>query len=219
LDIYITEKKSGFRVALSMLPEATKRKGSTKFRSYDIINLGKVKLPNGTELMEFSWKGTFPGKKRLGFSYIKNQHWKEPKELENIFDKWRKEGTELILMVTETFINHNVYIAEFSATNSRGAGDVDYEVNFVESKPLQVYTTSELNIKPASKNNEASSSSRPGGSGAKTYTVKKGDTLWGIAKQYLGNGSRYPEIYNLNRNIIGNNPNLIKPGQVLTLPG
>lgn len=51
----------------------------------------------------------------------------------------------------------------------------------------------------------------------KTYTVKQGDTLWTIAKKYLGDGNRYTEIYNLNKNKISN-PNSIYPGQVLTLP-
>ena len=50
-----------------------------------------------------------------------------------------------------------------------------------------------------------------------TYTVKSGDCLWNIAKKYLGNGSRYTEIYNLNKDKI-KNPNLIYVGQVLTLP-
>lgn len=51
----------------------------------------------------------------------------------------------------------------------------------------------------------------------KTYTVLSGDCLWNIAKKYLGDGARYPEIYNLNKDKI-KNPNLIYPGQVLTLP-
>ena len=50
-----------------------------------------------------------------------------------------------------------------------------------------------------------------------TYTVKKGDCLWNIAKKYLGSGSRWPEIYNANRSVVGKNPNLIYPGQKLTL--
>lgn len=49
---------------------------------------------------------------------------------------------------------------------------------------------------------------------AKTHTVKSGDTLWAIAKKYLGNGSKYTELAKLN-NI--KNPNLIKPGQVIKL--
>jgi len=46
------------------------------------------------------------------------------------------------------------------------------------------------------------------------YTVKKGDTLWAIAKQYLGSGTKYPQIAQEN-NI--KNPNLIYPGQVFKI--
>lgn len=46
------------------------------------------------------------------------------------------------------------------------------------------------------------------------YTVKKGDTLWAIAKQYLGSGTKYPQIASEN-NI--RNPNLIYPGQVFKI--
>lgn len=51
----------------------------------------------------------------------------------------------------------------------------------------------------------------------KTYTVKSGDCLWNIAKRYYGNGARYSDIYNANKDKISN-PNLIYPGQVLTIP-
>ena len=51
----------------------------------------------------------------------------------------------------------------------------------------------------------------------KTYTVKKGDTLWGIAKKYYGNGAQYTKIYNANKGKI-KNPNLIYVGQVFTIP-
>ena len=49
-----------------------------------------------------------------------------------------------------------------------------------------------------------------------TYTVVPGDTLWGIATAYYGDGSRYPEIAAANGI---ENPNLIFPGQVFTIPG
>lgn len=52
---------------------------------------------------------------------------------------------------------------------------------------------------------------------AKTYTVKKGDSLWAIAARYYGKGSEYAKIYQANTDKISN-PNLIYPGQVLTLP-
>lgn len=49
-----------------------------------------------------------------------------------------------------------------------------------------------------------------------TYTVKKGDCLWNIAKKYYNNGSLYTKIAEANPSIV--NPNLIYPGQVLTIP-
>ena len=49
------------------------------------------------------------------------------------------------------------------------------------------------------------------------YTIKKNDTLSGIAKSELGKASRWQEIYNLNKDII-KNPNLIYPGQKIKLP-
>lgn len=50
--------------------------------------------------------------------------------------------------------------------------------------------------------------------GSKTYVVKKGDTLSSIAQKY---NTTWKNIYNKNKNIIGNNPNLIVPGQVLVI--
>lgn len=50
-------------------------------------------------------------------------------------------------------------------------------------------------------------------SSSRTYTVVKGDTLSGIARK-LGI-SDWHTLYNNNKGVIGNNPNLIKPGQVL----
>ena len=53
---------------------------------------------------------------------------------------------------------------------------------------------------------------------AVTHTVASGDTLWAIAKKHLGEGKRWPEIYEKNKSVIGDNPDRIKPGQVLTIP-
>jgi len=50
------------------------------------------------------------------------------------------------------------------------------------------------------------------------YVVKSGDSLSKIAKELLGDASRWPEIYELNKDVIGDNPNLIKPGQKFKIP-
>ncbi len=51
----------------------------------------------------------------------------------------------------------------------------------------------------------------------KTYTVKAGDTLGGIAKEHLGSAGAYRKIFELNKDQL-TDPDKIKPGQVLHLP-
>jgi nucleoid-associated protein YgaU len=52
---------------------------------------------------------------------------------------------------------------------------------------------------------------------ARTYTVKAGDTLSGIAKTHMGDANAYMKIFEANRDQLSD-PNLIKPGQVLKMP-
>lgn len=52
---------------------------------------------------------------------------------------------------------------------------------------------------------------------ALTYTVQSGDTLWLIAKKYLGDGARYTEILNANKDSVSD-PNKLKTGSVLKIP-
>ncbi len=52
----------------------------------------------------------------------------------------------------------------------------------------------------------------------RTYVVEPGDTLFSIASKFLGDGTKWPEIYNANIDIIGPNPALIKPGMKLIIP-
>jgi nucleoid-associated protein YgaU len=51
----------------------------------------------------------------------------------------------------------------------------------------------------------------------KTYTVKAGDTLGGIAQAHLGNAGAYMKIFELNKDQL-TDPDKITPGQVLHLP-
>jgi len=53
--------------------------------------------------------------------------------------------------------------------------------------------------------------------GGKTYTVKQGDTLSKIAKEFLGDANAYNKIFNANRDQL-TDPDKIKPGQVLKIP-
>jgi nucleoid-associated protein YgaU len=50
------------------------------------------------------------------------------------------------------------------------------------------------------------------------YVVKPGDSLSKISKDVYDNAALYKKIYEANKDTIGPNPDLIKPGQRLTIP-
>jgi LysM repeat protein len=54
-------------------------------------------------------------------------------------------------------------------------------------------------------------------SAAGSYTVERGNSLWLIARQIYGHGTRYTTIYTANRDRI-HDPDMIYPGQVFKLP-
>lgn len=91
----------------------------------------------------------------------------------------------------------------------------------IKLKQYRDYATKTVNITLASSKATASVTTNRetnNAPSAQTYTVVKGDCLWNIAKKFYGNGSKYTVIYDANRSVIGGNPNLIYPGQVLTIP-
>ncbi|MGA7241246.1 MAG: LysM peptidoglycan-binding domain-containing protein [Bryobacteraceae bacterium] len=59
--------------------------------------------------------------------------------------------------------------------------------------------------------------STSGGQNQRRYTVKAGDTLSGISRQFYGDASQYKKIFDANRDIL-RDPNTIKPGQDLAIP-
>ncbi len=90
-----------------------------------------------------------------------------------------------------------------SLNNQLGGGTTDSDT-----------TSGDNDTTPASTNNNASSSS-DSSSGSTTYTVKSGDTYWGIATKVYGNGSYYTKI--LSANGLSENDKL-KEGMTLTIP-
>jgi len=55
----------------------------------------------------------------------------------------------------------------------------------------------------------------PAAPAARKYTVVSGDTLWAIAERFYGDGNKYPQIAEASGIA---NPDLIHPGQELTIP-
>ncbi len=92
------------------------------------------------------------------------------------------------------------------------SGNVD--MNIAYTNYPEVIKNSGLNGFTAVASTGSSSTTPESGQGTRTYTIKKGDTLWDISKKYLGTGTRYPEIMSLN----ALKSTTIYPGQILRIP-
>lgn len=118
--------------------------------------------------------------------------------------------------------NIKVSLEDYKITESAKNG-FDFEVQ-LKLKQYRDYGTKQINVQLASGKPRASvepkreTNNSPAPSSAQSYTVKSGDCLCAIARRFYGDDKRYIDIYNANKNIIGGNPNLIMPGQKLTIP-
>jgi hypothetical protein len=78
---------------------------------------------------------------------------------------------------------------------------------------LAALLVSALASAPLAAQDSTQSQPAPGG----THTVKKGDTLWDIAHQYLNDPFLWPEIYRINTDVV-EDPHWIYPNELLKLP-
>lgn len=63
----------------------------------------------------------------------------------------------------------------------------------------------------------AAESQQVPGDTLQVHTVREGDTLWDLARRYLTDPFRWPDIFQLNRSVVAN-PHLIYPADQLRIP-
>ena len=218
VDIYVKERNGSRSIRIPWLPEEIKfESGGTIRTTYDIMNKGPVEVPTGSGLCKYSWESEFPGEYRTDDSMLRGS-WNDPKTYHNILEDWRVKGTPLNIMVTGYPINKDVILDDYLGKAAGAFGDIQSEVMFVEDQDIAITSTKEA----------ASSTSRTAAT-SNTHTIKKGDTLWAIAKKYLGAGSKWETIYNANKEIIestakkygkksSDRGHWIYPGITLTIP-
>lgn len=221
MKIVLTEFDTGNYMTFPMNPEEITVSCETRFQSYDIMNVGEIKLPAGEELTHFSWSCILPGEKRqkkdqngnLIAPYLLVSHG-DPKKIQEWFSYLRANKIKCKLLVTETPINHDVYLESYTMNYSGGFGDYNCDISFVQAKELKV-STENAETAETTKVTVPDEQQRPARQQETSYVVKKNDCLWDIAQSKLGNGSRYMEIAKLNGI---SNPNVIQEGQTLLLP-
>lgn len=188
------------------------------------VGLGEILLTGKRSLKGISFDCFFPN--RYDRTYCQTANINAPMEYVKRIEQMAEAPVKLI--ITGTSINMMARIQSFDWGEDDGTGDVSGSLSLKEYRSVAAGVTSVVTLDSlsgegttgstvATDATRAETQSADSSSGAQ-YTVKKGDTLSGIARKKLGAASKWPDIYQKNKSVIGGNPDLIYPGQVLILP-
>lgn len=201
------------KIRLPVLPEKFKITMGTKDQSVDVAGLGEILIAQSRPATEFSFSSFFPA---AAFPGIAVSYVTKPTTLKDKIVEWKNSTKPVHLIVTGLGIDVYCRITKFIPSEAGGdVGTINYDITLKEYREPKVRQV-KVEVKTQTATVQNTPARTDNTTQPTTYTVKKGDCLWNIAKKFLGNGALYTQIYNLNKNII-KNPNLIYVGQVLRI--
>ena len=161
-----------------------------------------------------------PGLDEVTFTIIADAQFQvKPKSVEKKLRKYKNEGTAKYLTLGGLKVGSNPFVitkmsdAYKTITWNGRVQSIVIDITLKE-KP----TASKKKKKASKKNDKKTKTAKSAKKNSyDIYTVKKGDSLWKIAKKYYGSGGKYTKIYSANKNQI-KNPNLIRVGMKLKIP-
>jgi nucleoid-associated protein YgaU len=177
-----------------------------------VSQLGEYTIIGDRYLKEFSFNSFFPRDYNEG--YCEYSDLLEPWQVVETIERWRDSRMPIRLTVTGTPINYAVTIREFDIDPEKAGnvGDIYFSMSLKEFKFVKVRKIDESS-KVSTESPRINPKSKP-----KTYTVKSGDNLFKISQRTGIGGNNWRKLYDANKKVIGNNPNLIYPGQTLVIP-
>ncbi len=204
---------------LPVNPEEITRSTDVDSEEYEILKLGKVVVPGSKGLMEIELEFQLPSKPS---SFVETpREFKKPDFYIDKFNEWMKDEKAVRFICTNGVSKDLSLLVILTSVEVREAAgeEGDYYVKLTLTE-YALYSIRELKTNPSIiyKPPTPPRAANPPQPPYSLYTIVSGDCLWNIAKRYLGDGARWPEIYNINRPPLGGNPNLIYPGQRIKIP-
>ena len=211
-------RMDGKKYKLPVMPEELKRTRALNVETYQVLSTGQVSIPSYCGLEEYSFEAEFPSKR---YHYVASGAEADAGYYDKMFRKAQKNMTPIWFTASNEItddISVRVLVKNVELTEKAGEeGDYYLSLTLMEYKaPGKRYVAVQTAEATVKQEETTAEETNPAVTENKTYTVQSGDTLWGIAKQFYGNGSQYPKIVSANSAIT--NPNLIYPGQGLNIP-
>lgn len=127
-----------------------------------------------------------------------------------------KAPVRFILTGDGVDINMLCSLESFKYSKAFGeAQEYYYTLSIMEYRP---YSAKRIVVKPAAKAPAPKAPTRPEDNPPpKSHTAVAGDTLWGLAQKYYGDGSQYTKIWEANKSL-NPSPNHIYVGQTFIIP-
>lgn len=205
------------RYKLPVNPEEIKRSRELNIEIYQVLEEGQVSIPSYCALEEYSFEAEFPSQ---DVNYMESGTEADADHYEKMFRKAQKNKKPIRFIASNDIsddISVKVLVKSVDIVEKAGEeGDKYISLTLMEYKGAGKRYVAIQTPDATVKQEETPLAENPAVTANKTHTVQSGDTLWGIAKKYYGNGSQYQKIVSANPSI--KNPNLIYPGQVFTIP-
>lgn len=231
-------KIDSYLLAIPVNPEELEVTKELNYDTYANLDKQEILKLQEERLIELEFESSL---EKIVSSLSVSQDVYDPVTYLDFFDKLRKNRKKIRIVSSDGIIDFEGYITEVTTNYTGGTDDYGYSLTIIQDRSIELVTNIDNNyrkideeyviLRSTPKSNptssttntktSTSSSSQPAASASanttKTYTVRSGDTLSGIARQFYGDSSKWTTIFNANRNKI-KNANLIYPGQVLTIP-
>ena len=210
MEIWLKQEKTKFRFAV--LPsgyEVTSESGNTQV---NINSLGEINLLGKRKLKDISFSSFFP--KQI-YDFCEYTTFPSPRESVKIIEKMKNNGV-MHLTMTGTQVNMDCTIESFVWGENDGTRDIHFTLEFKEYRKVKV--KSKLKRECVTNKIIPTTTKRVSKSVRNTiYTIERGDDLCKIAKKITGSSANWNAIYEQNRKIIGDNPQMLSVGQKLVV--
>lgn len=209
-------------LTLPVLPEKLEVKCAGDNGTAKVLSLGEVSLLRTRKLREITISSVFPAAEAPWVSGPVSQPMACVRAIQAQRDA--KKPLRMLLEGFDLDLNTAFSIEDFTYAEQFGTvGDLSYTLKLKEYRApaarrvtLPDDTGGKAVVEQAPRAGEPET--------AKTYTVVSGDCLWSICRRCYGDGSRYPELYEKNKDVIdaGNRGKSVSkytiyPGQSFTL--